>query len=422
MPDPEVMLLSALVRTGQYQALAAHGVTKDLFHSHKDEAGWVDSYIQRTGKCPSKAAFKAKFPGFVVYQVDDIEHWCDEVIQESARRSLVNLLDQSVNLLAQDDIDAAVAQIHSGILDMQRKTAGASPSYDVFSSWEETFANVEARVDRVKVQGYSGVPSGFQTLDRITGGWQPGWEVIIGARLGVGKTWTTVKMATHAATLGFKVSYFSLEQTRHQIAMRTHSFASKKFGKLVFNSADLSRGHGFDLRAYKEFLAELQGRIQGRFLIHDASRGPVGPKTVAASLEKDQPDIVFVDFMGRMKPDGTAKDDWQAVGRLSGDLQDLAQRYDKPIIVGAQINRMGVGKEPPDAEHLALADKIGQDTDLLITMTPKSEHLMKMKIAKNRHGPAGVNWMAHFDPGAGIFDEVGEDKAQQIMERDNEVD
>lgn len=420
---PEQMLLSAVLRTGEYQALAAHGITTDLFHVYTDEAQWLERFVNKHGKAPSKGSFRAKYPEFVIYAIDDVAHWCEEVRLEHVRNQMIFLLDDAMRLIDQEDLQGAQELLLTGITTVQLEAGGISKPYDVFKDWVETADNVEARVIRNRTTGFAGVPTGFRSLDQLTGGLQPGWMTIVGARLGKGKTWTTVKMATSAALQGHKVAYFSLEQSRHQISMRVHSFASKQLGKgTVFNSLDLGRGTGFDIRAYKDFLADLQDRVAGNFIIVDSVGGAVSPVTVANVIEREQPDIVFIDFISRMEGKGNSKDDWVNMGRVSGDLQTISQRFSTPLVVAAQINRMGAGKEPPDAEHLALADKIGQDADLLITMTQRSVHVMKMKIAKFRHGPSGIMWSCHFDPGLGIFEEVSSDRADEIVERDNEVD
>jgi replicative DNA helicase len=147
----------------------------------------------------------------------------------------------------------------------------------------------------------------------------------------------------------------------------------------------------------------------------------VSPLTVAGIIEKEQPDLVLIDFLSKMKGGG-AGDDWQALGRISGDLQTLAQQYQIPIAAGSQINRMGAGKEPPNAENLAQSDKIGQDADLLVTIAPRSARVLHSKIAKNRHGASGLTWYSHFDPGKGIYTEISGDKAGELIERDKEIE
>lgn len=417
---PEQALISAVLRSGDYQMLASRGITSDMFHAYRDEARWLERYITRNGKAPGKPTFRQKWPEFTIKKVDDTGHWCDEVRQEHIRQSLVDLMDDSLDLLDKDDLESAVQRLQAGLVRVQATAEGMSADYDVFDDWLQTYDTISARVDRVRVSGWAGVPSGFPTLDAITGGWQDGWFGVVAARLGQGKTWSGVRMGCAAAFTQHRTAYFSLEQSRHQIAMRVYSFASKQYGREVFNSLDLSRGKGFDIRNLKEFLQELRGNVgDGKFVVNDSSRGTITPLTIAATIEQKQPDICFIDYLTLMQASG---DDWRATARLSADLQGVAQRYNVPIVAMSQVNRLGISKEPPGAEHLSQADAIGQDADVVLTMMQRSKHVMKMKLAKFRHGPGGVTWFCRFSPGTGQYDEINGDEADAQIERDNEED
>jgi replicative DNA helicase len=155
----------------------------------------------------------------------------------------------------------------------------------------------------------------------------------------------------------------------------------------------------------------------GKFYINDNSRGKSTVTSIAASVEALQPDTVIIDYLTLL---GGGGDDWRGVGKLSGDIQSLAQRYQIPTTALAQINRVGAGKEPPGAEHLSQADAIGQDADLVVTMAQQSKSVMKMKIAKFRHGPDGGIWYAKFTPGTGQYEEIGGDAAADLIDEDNE--
>lgn len=417
---PDALLISAVVRSGEYQLLAAHGISAHMFHAFPEEAAWLESYIQRHGKAPSKQALKQQFPDFVIYKVDDTEHWCEDVKKAHKRQALVDVMDTALNLVDGEDEEAALAVIQQGVTQIQSISAGLNSDFDIFDNWESIYENVSTRVDRVAAYGWAGVPSGFPTLDNITGGWQGGWFGVIAARLGQGKTWTGIKMGWSAASSGHRVCYFSLEQSRFQIGMRMHAFGSRKYAKAVFNPMDLNRGNGFSLIDYKKFLKELKDRRgDGRFYVNDTSRGMVTPSTVAAVIEQKQPDICFIDYLTLL---GASTDDWKGTAKLSSDLQSVAQRYNVPVVAMSQVNRLGIGKEPPGAEHLSQADAIGHDADVVVTQNQRTPSVMKMKLAKFRHGPGGDTWYARFSPGTGEYDEVSVQDAEAAMEADLEED
>ena len=66
-----------------------------------------------------------------------------------------------------------------------------------------------------------GIPSGFPSLDKITGGWQNGDLIVVGSRPGVGKSTFGLNVAVNVAiNMNVSVMYFSQEMTNKQIAKR----------------------------------------------------------------------------------------------------------------------------------------------------------------------------------------------------------
>ena len=65
------------------------------------------------------------------------------------------------------------------------------------------------------------MPSGWDDLDKLTSGWQPGDLIILAGRPSMGKSSCAVNMAENAAIRhGTPVAIFSLEMSKEQLAMR----------------------------------------------------------------------------------------------------------------------------------------------------------------------------------------------------------
>ncbi len=70
-------------------------------------------------------------------------------------------------------------------------------------------------------EGLSGIPSGFDKLDKLTSGWQPSDLIIVAARPGMGKTALTLSMARNiAVNANIPVAFFSLEMSSVQLITR----------------------------------------------------------------------------------------------------------------------------------------------------------------------------------------------------------
>ena len=79
---------------------------------------------------------------------------------------------------------------------------------------------------------------------------------------------------------------------------------------------------------------------------------------------------------------------------------------------------MGNPSDMPGAEHLAGSDGIGQDADLVMTLKQMSKSVIKMKLAKYRHGMDGQEWYTEFSPNSGVFVEISGDEAQDLIDED----
>jgi hypothetical protein len=229
-------------------------------------------------------------------------------------------------------------------------------------------------------------------------------------------------MATAAAFSGYTVQYDALEQSRAEIAMRVHAFASSEFGKETFKSLDLAQGRNFSPRSYKEFLQGLRHNVGGKFHVADATGGSIGPMAISAQIERNMPDAVYLDYITLLDtPSGG--NDYQAIGELSKQLKQIAGKYQVPIIAAAQLNRSAaIGKDLSGPENLADSDALGRDADAVITMRQLSKRVIAMKLAKFRHGPDGYQWYTIFKPNTGHFEEVTYDEAMDAQAEDKDED
>lgn len=421
MKNAEQYLLSAVLSTQDHVTPAARGITTAFFTSYEDEWRWVEQYISSHKRTPSKTAFHAKFPEFVLKRVDDVEHFCLEVRKGHATSALTSGIQEIISDIEAGNIDTATRRMHSIALDTETKIGGRSDDADVIKNWRDTYDEAMRRVARKEQFGQSGIPTGFPTLDERTGGPQPGHLWIVSARLGQGKTWSLVRMAAAATFSGLAVQYDALEGTRAEINMRFHTFASSEYGKTVFKNADLAMGQNFSPREYKEFLQGLRNDVSGKLFIADTTRGPVSPMTIASQIERNKTAVTFLDYITLM--DAGDGDERQGMVKLSKQLKNVAMRYETAIVAAAQVNREGakVGQGFSGAEHLAESDSFGRDADAVITMVQRSKHIVHMKLVKYRHGRDGYSWYCKFLPNTGHFEEITQDDALDVIADDKDT-
>ena len=411
----EHLLISAILRTSGHTAVVARGINKEMFYGYRDEFEWIDTYYSKYGKTPSIGAFRQVFDSFPLKKVDDLELYIEDVRDSHARQVVLKGLNQITAALKSGDIKGAIRQLSSVSLSSEAALLGHSSDGNIFEDFKDIEEDILRRVKTVKDTGFSGIPTGLPTLDELTGGIQPGWLVVFTARAGVGKTRSLIRMACAAAFSGYTVQYDALEQSRPEIAMQVHSFASSEFGGETFKSLDLAQGR-VDVAKYKKFLLDSRGTIQGKMHIADSSRNSIGPNTIAAQIERNKVDLVCLDHLTIME----GADDWQSAANLCTALSRVAKRYRVPIVTAAQINRTGIGREVQGTENIAGTDRIGQDADLVINVRQFSASVLVFEVVKFRHGPSGHKFYLKFDPNQGVMEEITYDEALLLKDKDSD--
>lgn len=426
MAHPEANLLSAILRANDLSAATDEGITPDQFHVHRAEAKFVFSQFERKGSVPSKAAFKTRFPEFRLKAVDDVEFFAGEVRENHVRQTATNSLNAMIEDLSVGDVEAVMRRMHTTAMDMETTLSGAGENFDVIQAFKEIADEAERRHKAVQENGHAGISTGFPTLDEITGGLQPGWQFIIAARLGSGKTGTMIKMASKNLFDGHSVQFNALEMTRAEVAMRFHAYASSEYAKGEFRATDLARGVDFSPKAYREFLHKLATQISGQFHVIDVRQGGLTPLSLAAQLDKNKPDICYVDYITLMETgsrDGRNRaagdDDWRTIAALSKRLKMVAGQTGVPLVLAAQLSRKASNTgDAPDPSDIAESDAIGRDADGIVMVQKRSNRVLSMKLAKFRHGPDGQRWFAAYEPNIGRFEEIDGDVAGRMIAED----
>jgi len=414
---PEQCLIASMVQEQSYHEVIEAGVTSDWFHAYRSEWLYMNRYITRHKSTPSIKAFLRKFPDFELVEPEDFKYLIEEVRQLHARHSLLMMTGEITDLIRDGEEPTEILhKVERSLVTVAGQVDGSGAQQsDLTTDWQASYDEASARVHRAADTGMAGIPTGFPTLDGLTGGIDCGHYWVLGARLGHGKTWMAAQMACTALMAGHDVLYFSLEMPRRQMEMRMHNLLSSKYGEEVFRSLDLMHGRGYDLMRYKKYLKRLSTELDAHLVIDDSSGHKVTPLTIASQIERHRPRLVIVDYLTLMAP----SNDWQSIADTSSALKGLASEYpDVSIVAAAQINRQGAGLEPPSADELAGSDGIGRDVDAVVTMASQSTRVKKLKLAKYRHGPDKQKWYASLDLKLGTFSEISGDKARDLIDED----
>jgi replicative DNA helicase len=255
----------------------------------------------------------------------------------------------------------------------------------------ELFKDLEYRLEhRGEV---SGVVTGFDNINRLTGGWGGGDMVILGARPSIGKTSFVVNTAIASAQSGAKIGFFSFEMKRRQLEYRILSHLSG------INSMRLLSGHvgSKDQEVLGPALAQLS---ELPIWIDDSSSLNVWDIRAACRRMKAEHglDLVIIDYVQLIADPpldrrGASRNDYMT--ETSRRLKLTAGELNVPILVLSQLNRANDKRPDPKPRLSDLRDSgsLEQDADLVCFLHRKDHReggFTEFMLAKARNGPTGT--------------------------------
>jgi replicative DNA helicase len=220
-----------------------------------------------------------------------------------------------------------------------------------------------------KEKSLIGIPSGFLSIDRITGGWQPGNLIIIAGRPSMGKTAIALSLASNPASMGYPICLFSLEMSEHELATRFLSGASG-YTNVEIRNAELN----FDK------LVNTSGKIASYPIYIDDTpaislmelRSKVKKMIIRYGVK-----MIIVDYLQLMKADAGNRE--QEVSIISRGLKAISKEFKIPVIALSQLNR-GVedrADKRPKLSDLRESGAIEQDADIVCFIYRPAYYNMK---------------------------------------------
>src|SRR5690606_14348933 len=261
---------------------------------------------------------------------------------------------------------------------------------------------METALELIKKAGenkntYSGEPSGFSDLDKITSGWQSSNMIVLAARPAMGKTAFVLSMMRNMAIdHDIPVAMFSLEMNSVQIVNRLIvSETAIQHNKL--RNGDLSEND------WKNLYEKTKKLTAAPIYLDDTPALSIFEFRAKCRRLVDKYNIrcVFIDYLQLMTTT-TASSREQEVSLISRQIKAVSMELQIPIIALSQLNRSvetRTGNKRPQLSDLRESGAIEQDADLVLFIHRpgyyglmvddegnSTEGLAEIIIAKNRHG------------------------------------
>jgi replicative DNA helicase len=325
----------------------------------------------------------------------NVEHYARIVKEKATIRRLIRasteIIDRAYD--TSGETDDYVDRAEQAIFEISEQSRHAGPMR-IDSLVVQSLSKIDKLIE--KKSTITGVPTGFEDLDRMTAGFQPSDLVIVAGRPSMGKTAFCLNIAANVALMANTgVAVFSLEMSADQLVMRMLCSLAQ---------LDLARvrvGHIQD-REYKK-IAQAVGQLgEAPIYIDDTPALSVMELRARARRLRRDPSanlgLIVVDYLQLMRGRGEDSRE-QEISNISRSLKALAKELSLPIIALSQLNRqveLRADKKPVMAD-LRESGAIEQDADVIAFIyrdevyhsESPDQGIAEIIIAKQRNGPIG---------------------------------
>lgn len=398
--DIDKALVVAVLREGKagLRRLVEKGVSTDFV---VEEGGKALAFIiERTKKDGEVPAMEIVSNGTGValdtQMQGTVDYWADKVLDRHVTRRVEKALMEVATRL-QTAPQESLTLIDQFLRDMRKeRLAGA-----LVESLPALGPSVIEYYERIK-GGATGILSPWKTINDATMGFWPEDLALFVARLGIGKTWTSIMLAGTAweqeilqpdgTKRPVRVLYATTEMAKQRIAMRWYAIKLKlpykalRTGKLgTFLEKKLYEG-------VEQFVNSPNFNIVG-------GNFDFSMESFDAAIEECNADIVVLDGAYLLKVHGLTRQERAA--NAFDELKRINKRRKVPILVTMQFNREVKTNQAKtvQAENIALSDVAGWNADLIYGLIQTEEmrknHRLMLKPLKVREGESEeieCNW------------------------------
>jgi len=333
----------------------------------------------------------------------NIRRYAELVRERSVQRRLAQvateIADNALNPGGRE-VTQLLEQAEISILEVGETGGRISKGFQEISP---VLARVLERIDflyhRDNPSDITGVPSGFQDLDRMTAGLQPQDLIIVAGRPSMGKTAFALNMAEHVAVdNGLPVAVFSMEMSGTQLASRIlgsiarvdqHKMRTGKLNDEEWSRLTAAIGKLNDAPVHIDETAALTpGEVRSRARRLRRQCGKLG--------------LIVVDYLQLMSSGNTRANENRAteISEISRSLKAMAKELDVPVVALSQLSRAVESRtdKRPMMSDLRESGAIEQDADVILFIyRDEVYHPEKLEakgraeviIGKQRNGPIG---------------------------------
>jgi archaellum biogenesis ATPase FlaH len=398
--DPEKLLVSKIIQEG---SLAEVGDIQARFFTNdkwREAFTYITSYYRDHGEVPSLRVMINDCPK--VRLVDTDEPWGDLIhrLQKQHVRGIINqyLSDVVADMEEIDvngdpqipDIDMAVNRL-GALVGKIHNDVPKGRDVDVTQNGSERLARYRERKNNPGMM--VGIPSGFETIDRATQGFQPGQLITLTGLTKASKSVFALLMAKAAQEAGKRVLYITFEMTCEEQEQRLDSYRAG-FNDMKLLSGNITEEEWSRLEAA---VAETENLPPLVF-----SEDCMTVTAIGAKIDLLKPDIVVVDGVYMMEDEiGESKGSPQALANIVSSLKFMAMNREICIIDVTQSTPARTKGEVLNHDSIMGSRAFTQYSNVVIGVERTEDvNMRKLRIIMTRRGtPTECLVMMDFNTG-----------------------
>ncbi len=325
----------------------------------------------------------------------NIEYYCKIVAEKGLLRRLIRAATDIVTsgFENEEDVEDVLNEAEKTILEVSSRNNSGS-----FKNIKDVLIEVYDKIEQLNENNgeVTGVPTGYQELDKMTSGFQKNDLIIIAARPSVGKTAFALNVAQNVAVKTEEnVAIFSLEMGADQLVQRmlcaegnidSHRLRSgllqaDDWGKLTMAMGSLSNAGIFIDDTPGIRVSEIRSKC--RRLKQEHGLG-----------------MIMIDYLQLIQGSaGSQESRQQEVSEISRSLKGLARELEVPLIALSQLSRGVESRQDkrPMMSDLRESGSIEQDADIVgflyrddyYDKESEKQNIIEIIISKQRNGPTG---------------------------------
>jgi replicative DNA helicase len=411
--DNELRMISRAIRDRDITPILKRGITDEWFENEDALTLWrfVKRHYTRYGEVPTAVTVNDNYPTIGVQRTDDtIDFLVDQFVAYRQNAIVHDFLQKALRRYERDHDYGTTMNILSDGLSRAQAVGMAAAAGNDIDLTDDPLGRLQAYKDLAARGGSKllGHPTGFPTIDEVTGGLQPNQFIVIIAKPKVGKSVLALQIAMHCHKNNLVPWFLSFEMSNHEQQSRHDAFRAN------ISHARLIRGllNPDEVERYDGMLNRLA--LQHPFYLADST----SVMTVPAIAEKlkamaELPDVIFIDgtyfIVDHISGEVNTP---RAITNVTRGLKNLAMKLERPIIATTQVLGWKVKAGNVNADSIGYSSSFHQDADVIFALQreddDQEDKSRLLKVVDGRNCPR-MEVELLWDWDAGRFEEYKPD-------------